>query len=78
MNLMDFSDIAGDRSALAKCKMKVLYDKSSKPNTSFSPGSMVLVRTPGFSAKLSDSWEGPFEVLQQVTPVTREISIPNS
>ena len=78
MNLMDFSVIAGDRSALAKCKMKVLYDKSSKPNTSFSPGSMVLVRTPGFSAKFSDSWEGPFEVLRQVTPVTWEISIPNS
>ena len=78
MNLMDFSVIAGDRSALAKCKMKVLYDKSSKPNTSFSPGSMVLVRTPGFSAKFSDSWEGPLEVLRQVTPVTWEISIPNS
>ena len=62
-NLMDFS-------ALAKCKTKVLYDKSSKLNTSFSPGSMVLVRTPGFSAKFSDSWEGQFEVLQQVTPVT--------
>ena len=29
MNLMDFSVIVGDRSALAKCKMKVLYDKSS-------------------------------------------------
>ena len=51
-NLMDFSVIAGDRSALAKCKMKVLYDKSSKPNTSFSPGFNGLSQNPWFFCKI--------------------------
>ena len=32
---------------------------------------MVLVKKPGLSAKVRDSWKGLFEVLQ-ITPVTRE------
>jgi len=78
MNLLDFSVIAGDRTALAKCKMKKHYDKSSSLNSSLMPGLMVLVRTPGLSSKFSDSWEGPFELLRQGSILSCRISKPHS
>ena len=55
-NLCDFAVIAGDKTVLSKCKMKQYYDKSVKGTVSFEPGGMVLVRTPGLSAKFTDSW----------------------
>ena len=54
-NLMDFSVIAGDCTALVKCKN---YDKHSHSVMKFPVGSMVLVRTPGLSSKLDDAWSG--------------------
>ena len=77
-NMIYFSVIAGDRTACAKCKMKGYYDRNAGSELSFSPGSMILVHIPGLSSKFTDSWEGPFEVLRQVTPVTWEISVPNT
>ena len=35
------------------------YDKSVKGIVEFSPGDMVLVRTPGLSTKFADSWSWP-------------------
>ena len=77
-NMADFAVIAGDRTALAKAKMKSYYNKTAKPSIDFAIGSMVLVRIPGLSSRFDDSWSGPYEILRQVTPVTWEISIPNS
>ena len=73
-NLCDFAVIASDKST----KMKRYYDKSVKGHISLDPGEMVLVRTPGLSAKFSDSWTGPFEVTKQVSLVTWEIATPLS
>ena len=36
----------------------------------FSPGTKVLYRTPGMNAKLTDAWEGPYEIEKQLGPVT--------
>ena len=77
-NMINFSVIAGDRTACAKCKMKGYYDRNAGSELSFSPGSMILVRTLGLSSKYTDSWDGPFEVLRQVTHITWEISVPNT
>ena len=77
-NLMDFSIIASDRTALAKCKMKSNYNKHSHSVIDFPVGSMVLVRTPGLSSKLDDAWSGPYEVLRLVTPVTWELAVPDA
>ena len=38
---------------------------------------MVLMRIPQLQAKLQDTWDGPFEVLSQVSPVTYVIAVPN-
>ena len=37
---------------------------------------MVLVRKPGIHSKLGDSWEGPYQVEGQVSPVTYRIQVP--
>ena len=48
---------------------KKLRDKYSKERT-FTPGTQVLYRTPGINAKLTDAWEGPYEIDKQLGPVT--------
>ena len=39
-------------------------------------GSMGLMRVPGLTAKLEDSWEGPYEVLDKTSPVNYQQAIP--
>ena len=56
--------------------MKKSYDKRATL-ISFKPGDMVLMRIPQLQAKLQDTWDGPFEVLSQVSPVTYVIAVPN-
>ena len=48
---------------------KRIRDKYSKEKT-FIPGTQVLYRTPGMNAKLTDAWEGPYEIDKQLGPVT--------
>ena len=43
---------------------------------SFVEGEMVLVRKPGLHSKLGDSWEGPYQIVKQISPVTYRIQIP--
>ena len=78
LNLCDFAVIAGDKTALGKCKMKKYCDKSVKGIVEFSPGDMALVRTPELSTKFADSWSGPFEITKQISPVTWKIATPSS
>ena len=56
------AQLACTREKAGKVRMKQTYDKKAK-NWSFEMGSMVLMRVPGLTAKLEDSWEGPYEVL---------------
>ena len=58
-----------------KVRMKQTYDKKAK-SRSFEMGSMVLMRVPGLTAKLEDSWEGPYEVLDKTSPVNYQLAIP--
>ena len=37
---------------------------------------MVLVRIPQLTEKLDDKWDGPYEVLEQVSPLTYRLAIP--
>ena len=56
--------------------MKKSYDKRATL-IYFKPSDMVLMRIPQLQAKLQDTWDGPFEVLSQVSPVTYVIAVPN-
>ena len=76
--LADCSVIPGDRTATAKCRMKTYFDKQHCTKSDLALGSMVLVCTPGLSSKFSDSWQCPYEVLRQISPVIWEIYVPNS
>ena len=62
--------IISDREVKAKAEMKKFYDRSAKAKT-FSDGEMVLVRKPGLHSKMGDSWDGPYQVAKQISPVTQ-------
>ena len=42
----------------------------------FSEGEMVLVRKPGLQFKMGDSWESPYQIGKQISPVTYRIEVP--
>ena len=55
--------------------MKHHYDKKAKVKT-FSAGEMVLVRKPGLQSKLGDTWDGPYQVEKQISPVIYCVQVP--
>ena len=73
--MLEMSEIVSDRELKAKQNMKKFYDKSARVK-SFSAGEMVLVRKPGLHSKLGDSWDGPYQIERQVSPVTYNIQVP--
>ena len=68
--------LAADKQATTLERTKRWHDQTIKTIT-FSPGNLVLVFTPVITgrkeSKLQDRWEGPFEVIQQVSPVTYHV-----
>ena len=66
-----------DREKKAKDEMKRFYDRSAKVKN-FVAGEMVLVRKPGLHCKMGDSWEGPYQIEHQASPVTYKIQVPGS
>ena len=68
------AQLASTREKAGKVRMKQTYDKRAK-SRSFEMGSMVLMRVPGLTAKLEDSWEGLYEVLDKTSPVNYHLAI---
>ena len=73
--MSEMAAIVSDRELQAKAKMKTFYDRSASVKT-FSEGDMVLVRRPLLKKKMDCSWEGPFEIEKQVSPVTYALKLP--
>ena len=73
MSLM--SAVVTEREKLAKAKMKVAFDKHAKEK-SFSVGEAVLVRRPGLQRKLGDSWDGPYQILEKISPLNYKVETP--
>ena len=73
--MAEMSEIVSDREKKAKKDMKHFYDRSAKMKN-FVEGEMVLVRKPGLHSKLGDSWEGPYQIVKQISPVTYKIQVP--
>ena len=71
----EMAELVSDREKVAKSKMKEVYDKTAKVK-SFEPGDMVLVWKPGLHSKMSDYWEGPFQIECQVSPVIYKVQVP--
>ena len=70
------SDIVVGKEQKAKEQMKKGYDKHAVERE-FSVGNMVLVRTPDLEGKLSDLWDGPYEVIRKVSSVVYELAVPS-
>ena len=70
------SEIVQVKERKAKEQMKKGYDKHVVERV-LSVGSMVLVRTPDLEGKLSDLWDGPYEVIRKVSPVVYELAVPS-
>ena len=64
-----------DNGLLARAQSKRYFDAKARTRE-FPPGSMVLLRTPGLTGKIKESWIGPFEVLRRVTAVKMKLGLP--
>ena len=73
--MSELSELVSTKERKAKLVMKRDYDKSAKVKT-FQEGDMVLVRKPVLNGKLCTSWEGPYEIGQQKSPVTYLVKVP--
>lgn len=73
--MKDMAEIVSERERKAKDVMKKFYDRKATVKC-FEEGDLVLFRRPGINAKMGASWDGPFEVVQQVSPVTYKIKVP--
>ena len=74
--LKSMSEIVQDKETRAKERMKNGYDKHAVARV-ISIGAMVLVRTPDLEGKLSDLWDGPYEVIWELSPVVYELAVPS-
>ena len=57
-------------------RRKVEYDKKAQERE-FKVGDQVSYRVPGLDTKLADSWSGPFEVVQVLSPLRYRIELDN-
>ena len=65
-----------EKEGLAKESMKRQYDKHAV-DREFEVGIPVLVRTPDLQGKLADLWDGPYEIIWKISPVTYELAVPH-
>ena len=75
--MVEMAVAVSNRERKAKADMKRFYDKSAKVKK-FCEGEMVLVRMPGLHSKMGDSWEGPYQIEKQISPVTYKIQVPSN
>ena len=61
-------DIAVKNGLTESSQRKKYYDKGTVER-SFEEGDKALCRIPGLVAKLEDSWEGPYDIVQSVSAV---------
>jgi len=67
-------EMARKQDEKTKKAMKRQFDRGARMRE-FEPGQMVLVRKPDLQGSLEDSWDGPYEVLRKISPVTYELSV---
>ena len=67
--MQQVTEIISKREKKAIAKMKKTYVKSVH-NRELQFISMVLVRISGQKGKLQNTWEGPFQVLEHISPST--------
>lgn len=74
--LEELSSLAHDNVAQAQVNQKTWYDRTARSRT-FNPGQKVLLLLPSSDSSLLVRWQGPFEVLRKMGPVTYEVAMPD-
>ena len=74
--LEELSSLAHDNLAQAQSNQKTWYDRTARSRT-FNPGQKVLLLLPSSESSLLAKWQGPFEVLRKMGPVTYEVAMPD-
>lgn len=67
--LKRMSVLAQEHMSVAQQNQKTWYDTSARVRT-FEPGQKVLVMLPTETSKLLAKWQGPFEVIQRLSPLS--------
>ena len=73
--IFEMSELVSERELKAKVEMKRHYDRTARAKL-FNEGDMVIIRKPMRRGKLESSWEGPYEIDGQRSPVTYSVRIP--
>ena len=69
----ELSSLAHDNLAQDQASQKTWYDRTARSHT-FNPGQKVLLLLPSSECSLLAKWQGPFEVLRKMGPVTYEVA----
>jgi transposase InsO family protein len=72
--LSKMSELACENLAKAQRKQKRWYDHNARERK-FEPGEQVLVLLPTSSNRLLATWQGPYPVLRQLSPVNYEVDM---
>jgi len=67
-SLLALREVGAANQVPATRNRKLKYDKNSVTR-SYAVGDLILCRIPGLQANLSESWEGPYEVLERLSAV---------
>ncbi|KAL2103054.1 hypothetical protein ACEWY4_002222 [Coilia grayii] len=73
--LEQLTTLVHENMAKAQAQQKSWYDRSAH-SRSFEPGQKVMLLLPSAESSLLAKWQGPFEVLRKMGPVTYQISMP--
>lgn len=74
--LDEYQELANSHLVSAQQRQKVGYDKTSR-RRSFQEGQKVLLLLPTSDSSLLAKWQGPYEVIKKVGPVTYELYLPD-
>lgn len=72
--LDEYQELANSHLVSAQQRQKAGYDKTSR--RSFQQGQKVLLLLPTSDSSLLAKWQGPYEVVKKVGPVTYELYLP--
>ncbi|KAL2083734.1 hypothetical protein ACEWY4_021507 [Coilia grayii] len=70
--LEELSSLAHENKEQAQSSQKTWYDRTAR-SRSFNPGQKVLLLLPSSDSSLLAKWQGPYEVLRKMGPVTYEV-----
>lgn len=74
--LEELSSLAHSNKEQAQSSQKTWYDRTAR-SRSFNPGQKVLLLLPSSESSLLAKWQGPYEVLRKMGPVTYEVAMPD-